>query len=102
MKKFDKKRCMDFTAFIMTEQNNDTKNPLIVFSDYNGIRLNREISTKLKSRVLCERIKKTAKTSSSSNQKTEGIVVGTVFAVILFIAAVLYVIPYTRVSFFLN
>ena len=99
IKKFYEKGCMDFTVFVMTEQNNDAENQLLVFSKYNGIRLVRKINTKLMFRVLCKRSKKTAKTSSSSNQNTEGVVVGIIFAATVFIAAVLYVIPFTRVSF---
>ena len=107
IKKFNKKGCMDFNVFVMTEQNNEAESPLLVFSDYNGIHLVREINTKLKFRVLCKRYNKTAKTShkgtkKTSNKKTEGVIVGIVLAVTVFIAAVLYVIPFTRVSFFFH
>ena len=102
IRKFDEKGCMDFYVFVMNERNNDTEKPLLVFSDYDGIRLVRNVNTKRKVRVLCKRYQKTAETGNKENQITEGVIIGIVFGVTVFIAAVLYVIPYTRVSFFMN
>ena len=102
IRKFDEKGCMDFYVFVMNERNNDTEKPLLVFSDYDGIRLVRNVNTKRKVRVLCKRYQKTAETSNKGNQITGGVIIGIVIGVTVFIVAVLYVIPYTRVSFFMN
>ena len=102
IRKFDEKGCMDFYVFVMNERNNDTEKPLLVFSDYDGICLVRNVNTKRKVRVLCKRYQKTAETSNKGNQITGGVIIGIVIGVTVFIVAVLYVIPYTRVSFFMN
>ena len=106
--KFDKTKCEDESLFFVKERKETSTKIILIRVDYGNVNLSKDYNKQLKFKVLCQRERKFNESSdkgyndssSTSNSKIEGIAIGILACVILFvfIPSVLYAIPSIRVS----